>query len=154
MLRLERPSVPLGHARLLPGLGDLHGLDLGGRRLLLAIGARQLQRAVSLTPAALHHARILPSAEALAEAMAAGLAPERVACLRPTAQGMVERALCRHWRIELVLCRRSGGPGEALWHTITAAEGIGLLLLERPAEPSGIACLGRTALLERIGTPK
>jgi precorrin-6x reductase len=87
--------------------------------------------------------------------MAAGLGATRVAALRPPAEAgaaaAIEAALCRRWRIEAVLCRRSGGPSETHWRQISAALGLRLLLLERPREPRGVELLPLAALLERVG---
>jgi precorrin-6A/cobalt-precorrin-6A reductase len=154
LLRLQRPLLPAGRATLLAGLEELGRLPLAGRSLLLAIGARQLPTAIAHSPGARHHARILPSATALAQAMAAGLAPERVACLRPTAQGWVERALCQRWGIETVLCRQSGGAGEQLWQGLAEACGLQLLLLQRPAGPGDSQGLEGPELLRRLGQPE
>jgi len=154
LLRLQRPPLPPGRAVLLPTLEALGQQRLVGRALLLAIGARQLAAARAHSPAAAHHARLLPSAGALALAMAAGLAPERVACLRPTESGLLERALCRRWGIEAVLARQSGGAPEQLWHGITQELGLDLLLLRRPPEPEGVVCLEAADLLQRLGDPQ
>jgi len=154
LLRFQRPLLPRGGATVLEELSALSTVSLAGRSLLLAIGARHLASAVALSPGARHYARILPSAGALAQAMAAGLAADRVACLRPSPEGLIERALCRHWGIQAVLCRRSGGVTEQLWHSLTAEFGLPLLLLERPPEPAGLECHGMESLLERLGTPK
>ena len=153
LLRLLRPPLAPGRALVLSGLEALRLQPLAGRSLLLAIGARQLAPALAASPDARHHARLLPSAGALAQAMAAGLAPERVACLRPTAAGAIERALCRHWGIEVVLARQSGGAGEALWHGLADELALELLLLARPAEPAGVIALEAEALLDRLGHP-
>ena len=153
LLRLQRPLLPPDGATLLSGLEALGGVPLQGRALLLAIGARQLGAALALSPGARHHARLLPSAGALAAAMAAGLLPDRVACLRPGADAAVERALCRRWGIEIVLCRRSGGRTETLWREVAAAERLQLLLLDRPPEPAAVEILTGPELLARIGIP-
>jgi precorrin-6A/cobalt-precorrin-6A reductase len=73
--------------------------------------------------------------------------------LRPGGDGAIERALCRHWRLTCVLARRSGGPNEALWHAIAADQGLSLLLLDRPPEPSGVRALSLGGLLEQLGWP-
>lgn len=155
LLRLERPLPPRPEATILADLPSLAGIDLIGRRLLLAIGARRLAEARRHSPHAVHHARLLPQPRALRQAMAAGLAPARVACLRPpteaAAAAAIEAALCRRWRIEVVLCRRSGGPSETHWRRICSAMGLRLLLLERPPEPEGATLLPLAALLERVG---
>ena len=154
LLRLVRPLLPCGGATLLKDLPALSTIPLAGRSLLLAIGARHLASAVAHSPGSLHHARILPSCSALAQAMAAGLAADRVACLQPSPGGLIERALCRRWGIEAVLCRRSGGVTEQLWHTLSAECGLPLLLLDRPPEPAGLECHGLESLLDRLGTPE
>ncbi len=155
LLRLARPRQPLGDAMALAGLADLAGRVRPGERLLLAIGARHLASAVAHSPSALHHCRLLPRPAALRQALAAGLAPQRIAPLHPGGQGQaggaVEAALCRHWRIETVLCRRAGGPPERLWRRLSAAMGLRLLLLERPAEPGQVEALALPQLLERLG---
>jgi precorrin-6A/cobalt-precorrin-6A reductase len=151
LLRLRRPDLASAGAVPLADLAELRRHGRPGERLLLAIGARRLAEAVAATPEAIHHARLLPHGEALGMALAAGLAPERLAPLRPTADGRIERALCRHWGIEAVLARRSGGPNEALWHRIGADLGLRLLLLERPPEPRAVEALPLAELLERLG---
>ncbi|KEF43234.1 MAG: hypothetical protein ER33_00370 [Cyanobium sp. CACIAM 14] len=151
LLRLHRPDLGPGGATPLADLADLGSRCRPGERLLLAIGARRLAEAVAASPQALHHARLLPSREALAGALAAGLDPRRLAPLRPTADGGLERALCRHWGIETVLSRRSGGTNEAHWHRICDELGLRLLLLERPPEPLGLEVLPLQHLLERLG---
>ena len=149
LLRLLRPS-PEGPATLLAGLEDLRAIPLAGESLLLAIGARQLAQAVACSPGARHHARLLPSAHSLQQAMAAGLAPERVACLRPGSGQAVEWALVRRWRIGTVLARQSGGSTERLWRHVCSREGLRLLLLARPPEPEGSELLSQGALLETL----
>jgi precorrin-6A/cobalt-precorrin-6A reductase len=151
LLRLRRPELPLGPAIPLSDLACLAQQCLPGERLLAAIGARRLAEVVTACPEAVHHARLLPQGEAIGMALAAGLMPQRLAPLRPSSDGRIERALCRHWGIETVLCRRSGGANEAHWHRICAELGLRLLLLERPREPEGVEGLALPALLERLG---
>ena len=151
LLRLQRPDLNAAGAVVLRDLASLGAHCQPGERMLLAIGARRLGEAVAAAPGVLHHARLLPHGEALALALAAGLAPERLAPLRPTSDGRLERALCRHWGIEAVLCRRSGGANEAQWHRICAELGLRLLLLERPREPGQAEALPLPELLQRLG---
>lgn len=157
LLRLQRPRTEAQGARILPDLSSLTQEQLADRRLLLAIGARRLGEAIRYCPTAVHHARLLPSPGALRQAMAAGIPAQRVACLRPPAEpeaaATVEAALCRRWRIEAVLCRRSGGPSEAHWRRICQEMGLRLLLLERPPEEPGVTALGLEALVAWVGDP-
>ncbi len=150
LLRLLRPDLHTTAAQPLDDLASLGRLCRPGERLLLAIGARRLAEAVAASPGVLHHARLLPQGGALATALAAGVPPHRLAPLRPGGDGRIERALCRHWQIDTVLCRRSGGANEARWHRICAALGLRLLLLERPGEPDRVEALPLEALLARL----
>jgi len=155
LLRLHRPEaseVVVHRLRLLPDLEALADLPLTGCRLLMAIGARQLGLAVQLSPGALHHARLLPSPAALQQGRAAGLAPERLACLRPgdSQELAVLRALLRRWRIETILCRQSGGITERLWRQLAAELNLELLLLARPPEAGALRQLGLAALIEAL----
>ena len=155
LLRLRRPDpsdVAVGRLRVLPDLEALASLPLKGCRLLLAIGARQLGRAVALTPGAEHHARVLPSAAALQQGQAGGLAPERLACLRPgdPQELAVLRALLRRWRIQTILCRQSGGITERLWRQLAAELNLELLLLGRPPEPRELQQLEQAPLIQAL----
>jgi precorrin-6A/cobalt-precorrin-6A reductase len=151
LLRLKRPDLSSAGAVVLGDLACLGAHCRPGERLLLAIGARRLGEAVAAAPQALHHARLLPHGEALALALATGIPAQRLAPLRPSGDGRIERALCRLWCIEAVLCRRSGGTNEAQWHRICAELGLRLLLLERPPEPGQAEALPLRDLLQRLG---
>lgn len=153
LLRLERPQEPLAGATVLEHLSQLKHQGERGERLLLALGARQLGEAVAAAPWAVAHARILPMAEALRRARAAGLSDERLACLRPSRDGAIEAALLRQWQINVVLCRQSGGSSEALWHRLCRSGGQRLLLLQRPADTSTVERGPLPWLLERLGSP-
>ena len=146
-----------GHQRpeRLSELHALHQLDLSRERLLLAIGSRQLPQALAASNAAAHFARVLDRPASLQLALAAGLPDAHLACLRPdsSGSGALERALCQRWRISAVLCRQSGGAGEALWQKLAQELGLRLLLLERPPEPGSAEVLPLTALLEKLGRP-
>jgi precorrin-6A/cobalt-precorrin-6A reductase len=155
LVRLLRPLLrPGAHTTVLEGLPDLSRHCREDEPLLLAIGARHLGEAVRQSPGARHHCRILPTAGALRQAMAAGLAPQRVACLRPAQEATIERALCERWGIRTVVCRQSGGWNEGHWHEISAALGLRLLLLRRPPEPTGVAGLPLEVLTARVGWPE
>jgi precorrin-6A/cobalt-precorrin-6A reductase len=153
LIRLLRPPLT-GAATILPSLEDLRSQSLQGQSLLLAIGARQLNVALACSPGAHHYARLLPSPTALQQAMAAGLAADQVACLRPGSGLEVERALLRRWRITTVLARQSGGPTELLWRQLCATPGPHLLLIGRPAEPAGVEALSQADLLGALVLPQ
>ena len=176
----------LPRRQVLNSLQDLAALDLGGKRLLLAIGARRLREALAHSPAQAHFARILPNPTALALARAAGLADGQLACvhprlglppslpasppgrgpggiraagegpalgLGPPRPGAIERALCRRWAIDAVLCRQSGGVTEQLWSDLCAELGLELLLLRQPRASAQVPGLEFSALLAALGHP-
>jgi len=172
----------LPRRQVLSSLQDLAALDLGGKRLLLAIGARRLREALAHSPADAHFARILPNPTALALARAAGLADGQLACVHPRLglpspppgrgpvgigaegrgpakgpgpprAGAIERALCRRWAIDAVLCRQSGGVTEQLWSDLCVELGLELLLLRQPQASSQVPGLEFSALLATLGHP-
>ena len=151
LLRLERPGLDAPWAIRVDHIDDLprHGAE--DKRLLLAIGARQLGEAVRRCPGARLHARVLPYPLALRLAQQAGIPADRLACFHPTADGAVEQALCRQWQIDAILCRQSGGLTESLWHQVARTLGLRLLLLQRPTEPEGMERLEFENLIERVG---
>lgn len=151
LLRLVRPQLQAGSAVVLNDLRALGQIDLKAQRLLLALGSRQLAAAVQHSMGAVHHARVLPSPQALQLALAAGLAPERIAVLRPTAGFAIEAALVHRWGISVIVCRQSGGSIEAGWQQISERCGCRLLLLARPAEPAGVESLSMEALQRKLG---
>ncbi len=155
---LSRGIKGLPRRQVLGSLADLAGLDLGGKRLLLAIGARRLGEALAHSPAKGHFARILPNPEALALALAAGLGDGQLACLHPAGaatptSGAIERALCRRWGIDAVLCRQSGGITETLWSELCVDLGLELLVLRQPRGGDHPPGLEFSALLEALGYP-
>jgi precorrin-6A/cobalt-precorrin-6A reductase len=132
LLRLQREVSGGGAALPLQSLCELGRHSLANERLLLAIGARRLGEAVALSPGAVHHARLLPTAAALQKAIAAGIPAERLACVRPSRSGWIEAALLSHWGITTVLARQGGGFSEAVWQRLAAERNLNLLLLQRP----------------------
>ncbi len=138
LLRFERRMEASGKAVVLGSMADLADQPLSGRRLLLALGARQLVGAATLAreAGATVFARVLPSPMSLIQAAAAGVPPEHLAVVRPLhglEPGALEAAVCRRWAITDVVCRQSGGATEALWARLSIEMGFGLWLLRRPA---------------------
>jgi precorrin-6A/cobalt-precorrin-6A reductase len=83
---------------------------------------------------------VLPRPAALQLALAAGLAPERLACLHPgtgPGSGPLEAALVRRWGISYILARQSGPPSEPLWRQVALAQHCQLVLLRQPQTRSG-----------------
>ena len=159
LLRLDRPRERGGHVDHLDSADALKGMDLSGRRLLLAVGGRHLAtfHRAAVDAGAEVFARCLPSAAGVRAALAAGLPTDHLAVLQPlegACPGAIERALCRRWQITDVLCRQSGGITERLWRQLSDALDLRLLLLDRPRPAFSVETVEReAALLERIGRP-
>lgn len=159
LLRLQRPpaiSPSNGHPiSRIQRLQELAELPLSQERLLLAIGSRHLAAALQASSAGAHFARILDRPLSLQQALASGIAPNHLACVRPgqLADGALEQALCRRWRISAVLCRQSGGPSEQLWRTVAAAQQLHLILIE-PPNGDAEGALPLQELLDKLGAPR
>ena len=138
LVRFERRMEASGQAVVLGSMAELADQSLSGRRLLLALGARQLVEAaqVARVAGATVFARVLPSPLSVIQAAAAGLPPDHLAVVRPLQgpqPGALEAAVCRRWDITDVVCRQSGGATEALWASLSPEIGFDLWLLRRPA---------------------
>ena len=139
LVRFER-----GKAFVLSSMADLADQSLAGRRLLLALGARQLVEAarVAREAGATVFARVLPTPMSLIQAAAARVPSDHLAVVRPLQglePGALEAALCRRWAITDVVCRQSGGATEALWAGLSIEMGLGLWLLRRPLPIAEVA---------------
>ena len=137
LIRFERPDHGAVDQGLLATIDDLAHCPLSGHRLLLAVGARQLQAAVAAArlAGAVVHARVLPTADAIRQAGSAGLSGDQLAVLRPAVgerPGALEAALCRRWQISDVLCRQSGGAADGLWSRLCQDGSMRLWKLKRP----------------------
>lgn len=154
LLRLTRADLPAldpGGSCVIPDWQALDARVPQGARVLLAIGARQLALVRAALPGRVLHARLLPTAESLAMARAAGLPDDQLAPLHPAAddQELLE-ALCRRWRITTVVARASGGSTEQRWRLLAGKLGLQLVLLQRPTLglPGAELCLA--SALERL----
>ncbi|BAU43923.1 cobalt-precorrin-6A reductase [Leptolyngbya sp. O-77] len=103
-------------------------------RVLLTIGYRYLPLFQPWQDRATLFARILPSHQALAGAIAAGFTPDRLIALRPPISAALEKALWQQWQISLVVAKASGSPGgEDIKRQVAADLGIQLATIARPA---------------------
>ena len=137
LLRFERAFDIPNAATMISSPSELSIHRLEGRRLLLALGKRQLHQAVtsSYASGANVFARVLPTPEGLREASRSGLPDDHLAVLRPLQganPGEYELALCRRWSITDVVCRQSGGQTQDLWQRICQKNQIRLFLITRP----------------------
>ncbi|MFM8526292.1 MAG: precorrin-6A/cobalt-precorrin-6A reductase [Cyanobacteriota bacterium] len=135
LLRLLRPVDPMTVAgvRLVPDWPAVATVVPVDERVLLAIGSRHLQKARAALPGRVLRARVLPTAESLALALAAGFPAEHLAALRPgNADRGILGALCRQWSITTVVARASAGSTEQVWRQVQEDVGLHLVLLQRP----------------------
>jgi precorrin-6A/cobalt-precorrin-6A reductase len=113
-------------ADLLPALGT---------RVLLTIGAKQLQHFAGLHGRLTLFARILPCVVSLQQALAAGFPAERLLCLRPPFSQEFNEAILREYRIEALLTKASGLEGGVREKVLAArALGVAVVMVRRPEE--------------------
>lgn len=151
LLRLQRPLLPAGPARVIADLQHLTPLLTAQDDLLLAIGQRHLAEALGRSVAGRHATRLLPTPTSLATALALGVAADRIALMRPGGDGSLERALCRRWQTTTILCRQSGSPAEATWHQVSRDLDLRLVLLARPDSVGSPGTLDLGRLLDQVG---
>lgn len=107
---------------------------LHNQRVLFTIGYRSLARFTALRQTSTLFARVLPSAEAIAGAIAAGFASSEIIALRPPVSLALEKALWQQWQITRVVAKASGQPGgETIKQQVAQQLGVGLILIQRPA---------------------
>lgn len=132
---------------------------LENQRVLFTIGYRHLEKFVSLRPASKLYARVLPSSEAIAGAMAAGFSDKEIVALRPPISLALEIALWEQWNVSCVVAKASGQlvtpgtpssarsrktdqetdqttdacSGEQIKRQAAHALGVRLILIDRPA---------------------
>lgn len=155
-LRYERPhadTVPANwcDATGRPGnllLSQLADVFKGGylvqERTLLTLGYRGLADFAAWQSYGKLFVRVLPSQAALAAALTAGFAPERIIALRPPISDALERALWQQWQITQVVTKASGkAGGEDRKQAIAAELGVRLIRIARPviAYPAQTDCL-------------
>ncbi len=143
LLRYERYlSCPEG-AVLINHLRELPKSKIQGKKVLLAIGSRKLSEAVSSLRnlGADVYARVLPTPQSIRKALACSIPDNHLAILHPSQinrVGEIEKALCKSWNIETIVCRQSGGLTQQLWEEISLYLKLRLYLMIRPTVPDGV----------------
>ncbi len=135
-IRYERPIDNISNALLIKKFSDLENYDLKNKSILLAVGVRHLQEALTILrdSGANVYARVLANPESIRKTLSSSIQKNNFAVLNPSvsSNGEIEKALIRRWSIDGVVCRQSGGKNEILWHRICLSMRIDLCLLERP----------------------
>lgn len=111
-----------------------------GNRIMLTIGANSLKYFAHLHGCLTMFARILPAAESLARAFAAGFTPDRVFCMRPPFSREFNRAFFAEYRTEVLVVKASGVAG-GIVEKVEAAQQLGMsvLMIKRPSVESAAA---------------
>ena len=140
-IRYER-SNNKSNALLIKSLNDLANYDLENKSILLALGVKKLNEAISIVEnsGAKAFSRVLANPESIKKTLSSSIDYENVAILNPSlsGNGQIEKALIRKWAIDGVVCRQSGGVTENLWQGICLSMGIKLWMLKRPSLIEGI----------------
>ena len=142
-LRYERAVV--SENGLVTTVGSIEELLSGDllkhQRVLFTLGCRDLYRFSTLRQTSKLFARILPSADAIAQATSSGFSPQEIIALRPPISAALEKALWQQWRITRVVAKASGRPGGEAIKRQVARElssemnseiGTRLILIARP----------------------
>ncbi|MBE0428279.1 MAG: precorrin-6A reductase [Thermoleophilia bacterium] len=139
-LRYSRPASPIPKADVIRAASFSEALEIlkdRPGRALLTVGTRHLE------PFVREHidftARILPVPESLAECERLGMDPRDIIAAHPPFSVEFNRACIRHSRAGILLTKDSGLEGGLMEKAdAAAAEGIELLVVDRPAEPGAI----------------
>jgi len=157
-LRYERPPVKAASTVEVDSVETILSDDyLNGKRVLLTVGYRLLERFAPWQDRATLFARILPSQVALEAALAAGFTPDRLIALRPPLSTTLEKALWQHWQISLVVAKASGvAGGELVKQQVAQSLDVTLVTIRRPrvAYPHQTSRLDEAiAFCDRYSTP-
>ncbi|MHB1390073.1 MAG: precorrin-6A reductase [Thermoleophilia bacterium] len=139
-LRFSRPALTLTGSHVIRVSSWEEALELlkdRPGRALLTVGVRILERFVD------EHieftARVLPLAASLAECDRLGLDAGDIIAAQPPFSVDFNRACIRHAGAAILVTKESGREGGLLEkEAATAAEGIDLMVVERPPEPDAI----------------
>ncbi len=138
-IRYERPVDNPSNAFLIKSYSDLANYDLVNKSILLAIGVRELQEAMTVVKdlGAKAYTRILANPDSIKRTLCSSILNQDFAVLNPSlsSEGEIEKALIRKWCINGVVCRQSGGVTEILWNRICSSMGLNLWMLARPSYP-------------------
>ncbi len=137
LVRYERNINTSKNVKLVDSIGDLDGYSFQGSQVLFAIGARDLEHAITVVrrSGANVFARVLPTPENIRMALSASMSDEKLAVLDPfkgKIPGAFEEALCKRWAITDIVCRQSGGLTQDLWQKISIKQSIALWMIAKP----------------------
>ncbi|MBR0284508.1 MAG: precorrin-6A reductase [Selenomonadaceae bacterium] len=138
-LRYERPGIPIAYEKVYRVQGYEEAARQAaalGKHVFLTTGSRNL-RAFTESPDLRNcvlTARVLPSAEVLAECARLGLSPKQIVAMQGPFSQKLNEELFRQYEAEVIVTKNGGQIGGADTK-FAAAEALGLpvVLIERPA---------------------
>jgi precorrin-6A/cobalt-precorrin-6A reductase len=142
LVRFDRPDwPPPPGTRLVDSFAKAaEMLPVLGSRVLLTIGAKQLKHFARWHDRMMLFARILPCADSLRQAWAAGFSPARVMCLWPPFSQGFNRAILEEYRIDVLVTKASGREGGVVEKVMAANDlGIPVVMIRRPEPQPGDA---------------
>ncbi|KFF41746.1 MAG: cobalt-precorrin-6A reductase [Candidatus Atelocyanobacterium thalassa] len=134
-MRYERPSLPLDSQVIyLDSFKTLITKEyLAKKRVLLTVGCKVLPMFNPCHQQSLLFARILPRLSSLKIALAAGFREENIIGIRPPINLELEKAICKQWKIDMVVTKASGKQGgEDIKKRLSKELGISLIIIQRP----------------------
>lgn len=134
-LRYERPSLSNRQGMIeFPDFPSLLKSNLlTGKRVLLTIGCQSLSFFQNYHHQIHLYARVLPYADSITQANAAGFKGDRLIALRPPISLPLEKALWQQWNIQAVVTKAAGKPGgQDIKQKLAQALQIPLIIIQRP----------------------
>ena len=142
LFEYQRISENKSNVEIISNFKDIKSKDLKNKNILLAIGSRALNEVAKfyIDIGANVFARIIATPESISRGFSSCVKNYKLAILNPseTITDNLESYLCKHWDIDLILCRDSGGYSQKIWDQICFHSNIKLFLLKRPELQEGI----------------
>ena len=136
IFRYERVYQYKSNVKIISNFEDMAHETIKNKNILLAIGSRALSEVARLYSdlGANIFARILATPHAISKGFSSCINHSRLAIINPSnsKSDNIEYYLCKHWMIDYILCRDSGGYSQIIWDEICLKSNIKLYLLKRP----------------------
>ena len=134
--RFERIAQYKSNVEIISNFEDINHELIKNKNILLAIGSRSLNEVARFYSdlGANIFARILATPDSIAKGFSSCINHSRLAIINPSnsKSDNIEYYLCKHWMIDYILCRDSGGYSQIVWDEICLKSNIKLYLLKRP----------------------
>jgi len=124
------------NSRYIRDFKDIKESEIKNKNLLLAIGSRSLDKFANYYNGlgANVFGRIIATPESILNGFSSCINNSKLAILNPSKNNseFLESHLCKHWKIDCIVCRDSGGYSQMIWEKISYSSQIKLFLLKRP----------------------